>query len=50
MNELLFFIIGLVVGGLTGVTTMCLCIIAKDSDLELPKKKKENIENKTSKF
>ena len=50
MSELLFFIIGLVVGGLTGVTTMCLCIIVKDSDLELPKKKKENIENKTSKF
>ncbi len=50
MSELLFFVIGLLVGGLTGVTTMCLCIISKEKDAVPPKTKKDAIENKASKF
>lgn len=50
MSELLFFVIGLLIGGLTGITTMCLCVISKEKDVALPKNKKDSIENKTSKF
>lgn len=50
MSELLFFVIGLLVGGLAGITTICLCIISKEKDVVFSKNKKDNIENKTSKF
>lgn len=32
MTNFLFFLLGLIVGGLMGIVMMCLCIIAKKSD------------------
>lgn len=37
MTNFLFFVLGLMVGGLIGITMMCLCIVAKKAD--------EHIEN-----
>lgn len=34
MSNFLFFLLGLMIGGLTGITLMCMCIIAKNSDSE----------------
>lgn len=50
MSELLFFVIGLLIGGLASVTTICLCIITKEKDVVFSKNKKDTIENKASKF
>ncbi len=32
MMNFIFFILGLMIGGLAGIITMCCCIIAKKSD------------------
>ena len=32
MTNFLFFLLGLIVGGLMGIVMMCLCIISKKSD------------------
>lgn len=32
MTNFLFFLLGLIVGGLMGIVMMCFCIIAKKSD------------------
>ena len=32
MTNFLFFLLGLIVGGLMGIVMMCLCIITKKSD------------------
>lgn len=32
MTNFLFFLLGLIVGGLMGIVMMCSCIIAKKSD------------------
>lgn len=37
MTNFLFFLLGLIVGGLMGIVMMCLCIVAKKAD--------EHIEN-----
>ena len=43
MSELLFFVLGLVIGGLTGVTIMCCLQINRINDYEkqinIPRKK-----------
>ena len=43
MGELLFFVLGLVIGGLTGVTIMCFLQINRineyESKIEMPMKK-----------
>lgn len=45
MGELLFFVLGLVIGGLTGITIMCFLQINRineyENKIELPKKKDE---------
>lgn len=56
MNELLFFVLGLVIGGLIGVTLMCIIQINRINDyeskinyykekLDLPKLRKEGETN-----
>ena len=37
MTNFLFFVLGLMVGGLTGITMMCLCTIAKKADEHIEK-------------
>ena len=32
MTNFLFFLLGLIVGGLVGIVMMCMCIIARKSD------------------
>ena len=44
MNELLFFVLGLIIGGLLGITIMCMLQInrlADDRLIESPKEKNE---------
>ena len=40
MNELLFFVLGLVIGGLSGITTICMFQINKNNTLT--KKQRED--------
>ncbi len=40
MTNFLFFVLGLMVGGLTGITMMCLCTIAKKADEHIEKENK----------
>ena len=40
MTNFLFFLLGLIVGGLIGIVMMCLCIIAKKSDNLIENEKK----------
>lgn len=50
MSDFLFFLLGLMIGGLSGITLMCMCIIAKKSDLELmPYEKNKTEEHSTNK-
>jgi len=35
MSELLFFVLGLIIGGLVGITVMCLLQISKSADERL---------------
>lgn len=35
MSELLFFVLGLIIGGLVGITVMCLLQISKSADEKL---------------
>lgn len=39
MMNFIFFILGVMIGGLAGITTMCCCIIAKNSDEHLDETK-----------
>ena len=45
MSELLFFVLGLVIGGLTGVTIMCCLQINRineyENKIEIPRRKGE---------
>ena len=51
MSNFLFFLLGLMVGGLSGITLMCMCIISKKSDLELVSyEKNKTEEHKTNKW
>lgn len=45
MRELLFFVLGLMIGGLTGITIMCMLQINRMSDnsLKIPKLKKDGV-------
>ena len=52
MSNFLFFLLGLMIGGLSGITLMCMCmcIISKKSDLELVSyEKNKTEEHKTNK-
>ena len=50
MSNFLFFLLGLMIGGLSGITLMCMCIIPKKSDLELVSyEKNKTEEHKTNK-
>lgn len=50
MSDFLFFLLGLMIGGLSGITLMCMCIIAKKSDSELmPYEKNKTEEHSTNK-
>lgn len=44
MSNFLFFLLGLMIGGLSGITLMCMCIISKKSDLELVSYEKNKTE------
>lgn len=48
MGELLFFVLGLMIGGMVGVTVMCCFIINKmnEPDYQMKKLAGERIENK----
>ena len=46
MSNFLFFLLGLMIGGLSRITLMCMCIIAKNSDSESISYEK----NKTEKY
>ena len=46
MSNFLFFLLGLMVGGLSGITLMCFCIIAKESDNHIFKKNDKNTPEK----
>lgn len=50
MSNFLFFLLGLMIGELSGITLMCMCIISKKSDLELVSYEKNRTEeHKTNK-
>ena len=50
VNQMIKFILGLMIGGLSGITLMCMCIISKKSDLELVSYEKNKTEEyKTNK-
>lgn len=50
MSNFLFFLLGLMIGGLSGITLMCMYIISKKSDLELVSyEKNKTEEHKTNK-
>jgi hypothetical protein len=45
MSEFLFFILGLMIGGLSGITSICLCMINKKQDIQISKTKKDESKN-----
>lgn len=42
MKELLFFMFGLVIGGLSGLSIMCMLQISRINEIEKNNKRKEN--------
>lgn len=48
MNELLFFLLGLVIGGLTGITLMCMLQINRMADDKLIESSKIKHEKKNN--
>ena len=46
MSELLFFVLGLIIGGLTGIVIMCMLQVNRINDYE---NKIKNLENKEEK-
>lgn len=48
MNELLFFLLGLVIGGLTGITLMCMLQINRIADEKMINSSNNKNEKKNS--